>query len=361
MSKIFVSAGDLSGEIHLTNLVKEIKKIEPSVHIIGEGGQYLKEVCGEFVCDIVNINAFGFLPIKQIFFLKKVLKQIKKIFLEQKIDKVILTDYYGFHIIVARLAKSLNIPVYYFISPQVWASRIGRIEKLKQVVKKMLVIFPFEEKLYRDRGVDAVFVGHPLIDKVAQKENFNITQPPIIGLFPGSRKDTIKRHLPIILETAKILKEKLNANFVMFSASQSQFLNANFPEYIRLANADDWDTRKSIDIAICPSGTVSLENALLGIPMAVMYKLSNFNYFFIKAIIKVKYITIVNILAGKSIVPEFIQFDAFPQKIANNIIKQLAPQNYQNKTQEILSIRKIFGSSGAVKRAADIILSGKCN
>ncbi|MDR0822898.1 MAG: lipid-A-disaccharide synthase [Endomicrobium sp.] len=355
MSKIFVSAGDLSGEIHLTNLVKEIKKIEPSAHIIGEGGRYLKEVCDEFICDIVNINAFGFLPIKQIFFLKKVLKQIKKVFLEQKPDKVILTDYYGFHIIVARLAKSLNIPVYYFISPQVWASRTGRIEKLKQVVKKMLVIFPFEEKLYRDKGVDAVFIGHPLMDKVPQKENFNISQPPLIGLFPGSRKDTIKRHLPIVLETAKILREKLNASFLMFCSDKS--LKGVLPEYIRLANADDWNVRKSIDIALCPSGTVSLENAMLGIPMAVMYKLSNFNYFFIRAIIKVKYITIVNILADKDIVPEFIQFDARPQKIADNIIKQLKTQNYQDKAKELLSIRKIFGSSGAIKRAADIILN----
>ncbi|MDR2860573.1 MAG: lipid-A-disaccharide synthase [Elusimicrobiota bacterium] len=351
---IFISAGDLSGDIHSAALIKEIKLLNPQAHISAIGGNKLKEISVDFLCDIVNINAFGFLPIKQIFFLKKVLNMLKEHFLKQKPDKIILTDYYGFHIRVAMLAKEMGIPVYYFISPQVWASRSGRIEKLAKVVKKMLVIFPFEEKLYRDKGLEAVFIGNPLIDKVPVKENFNISNPPLIGLFPGSRKDTIKRHLPVILSAARILKERINASFIMFSADES--LKNKLPDFIKLETKNDFNIRKTIDIAICPSGTVSLENALMAIPMAVMYKLSYFNYFVIRALIKVKYITIANILVNKSIIPEFIQFNAKPEKIADYIVEQLKPENYSAKVKELLIIRDMLGEKGVCKRAAEIIL-----
>ncbi|MDR3243322.1 MAG: hypothetical protein LBT79_01080, partial [Elusimicrobiota bacterium] len=292
---IFISAGDLSGDIHAAQLIREIKKIAAQTYISAQGGDNLKSVADNFFEDIVHINAFGFLPIKQFFFLKRVLKKIELHFIERKPDKIILVDYYGFHIHIAALAKRLNIPVYYYISPQVWASRSFRIEKLGKVIRKMLVIFPFEEKLYRDKGVDAVFVGNPLLDKVPQKDNFILPTEPLIGLFPGSRKDTLKRHIPVILETAKILKEKLPVRFIMFSANEE--LKKQIPNYIQLYTKSDFDMRKKIDIAISPSGTVSLENAFMGIPSAIMYKLSYFNYLIIRMIIKVRFIAIANILA----------------------------------------------------------------
>jgi lipid-A-disaccharide synthase len=352
---IFISAGDLSGDICAADLIKEIKKINPSCIIHSIGGQNLKEVSDIFMADIVNIGAFGFIPIKQIIILKKILAQIKKHFLSNKPSKIILVDYFGFHIHLARLAKKLNIDVYYYVSPQVWASRASRIQKLKEVIKKMFVIFPFEEKLYRDQGIDAHFVGNPLIDKVQLKENFDISTPPTIGLFPGSRADTIKRHMPIIIETSKILKEQLNASFILFSCGKN--IDFTLPDFIKLETKKDMDIRKSITIALCPSGTVSLENALMGIPMTVMYKLSNFNYFLIKSIIKVKYITIANILADKAIVPEFIQFDAKPQKIAQSIIEQLNPAIYNKKVKELLQIRQLLGAGRAATKTAEMILN----
>jgi lipid-A-disaccharide synthase len=358
--RIFISAGDLSGEIHASNLVKEIKRIDPSCFVSSTGGNNLKAISDNFVDDIVNINAFGFLPIKQAFYLRKVLKKIKRHLLRNIPDKVVLVDYYGFHIHVARLANSMGIPVYYYVSPQVWASRSGRIKKLSKVVKKMLVIFPFEEKLYKDNNVNAVFVGNPLIDKIPQKTNFekhvfdNLT-PPVIGLFPGSRQSSIKRHTPILLETAKILKEKINARFVIFGVSNK--IDFVLPGYVTFDGSGNFDKRISIDFAICPSGTICLENALIGIPMSIIYKLSYFNYFFIRALIKVKYIGIVNILAGKSVVPEFIQFDAKPEKIAWSVLEQLKPENYSLRVQELLSLRQTLGAPGVSKRAAEIILN----
>jgi lipid-A-disaccharide synthase len=357
--KIFISAGDLSGEIHASNLIKEVKKINPLCFVSSTGGDNLKAVCDNFIEDIVNINAFGFLPIKQIFYLNKVFKKIKKYFLENRPDKIILVDYYGFHIHVARLAKSLGISVYYYISPQVWASRSGRIKKLAAVVNKMLVIFPFEEKLYKDNGIDAIFVGNPLIDKIPQKVNFqkrgfDASNPPIIGLFPGSRQSSIKRHTPILLETAKILKEQINAKFIMFGVSNKS--NFVLPDYVTFDGSSSIDKRTSIDFAICPSGTICLENALMGIPMSIIYKLSYFNYFFIIVVIKVKYIGIINILARKSIVPEFIQFNAKPKKIALSVLDQLKPEKYILKSQELLSFRQILGAPAISKRVAEIIL-----
>jgi lipid-A-disaccharide synthase len=354
-NKIFISAGDLSGDIHAASLVREIKKINPSCFVSCTGGDSLKSVSDNFIEDIVNINAFGFLPIKSFFFLKGVLKKLENYFKTEKPDKVILTDYYGFHIHVAKAAKKLDIPVYYYVSPQVWASRSGRIKTLAKNIKKMLCILPFEEKLYRDNGVDAVFVGNPLIDIVPEKENFETSHPPLIGLFPGSRKSVISRHMPIILETAKILKEKLNAGFIMFAIDKDP--GFVLPEYIKYEQGNDFEKRKIINIAVCPSGTVSLENSLLGIPMTVMYKLSYFNYFLVRMIAKVKYITLANILADRSVVPEFIQFDARPEKIAGSVIEQLKPEVYSLKVKELLEFRKMLGSLGVSRRAAEIILN----
>jgi len=354
-NKIFISAGDLSGELHASSLVKEIKLIDSLCHISGIGGNNLKSVVDEFIADIVDLSAFGFFPINQFFHLKRVLNKLKVYLIKNHPNKVILVDYYGFHIHVARFAKKLDIPVYYYISPQVWASRSCRIKELAKTVKKMLVILPFEEKLYKDNNVDAIFVGNPLLDKIPEKKSFATSTPHNIGLFPGSRKNVIRRHMPIILKTAQLLKEKINAKFIIFMVDNS--IKFNLPKYIKFEKSNNFEKRKLLDFAICPSGTVSLENALMGIPMVVMYKLSYFNYFFIKAIIKVKYIALVNILTDKTIVPEFIQFNATPQKIAATVIEYLKIENYTSKVKELLIFRKTLGSIGVSKRVAETILN----
>jgi lipid-A-disaccharide synthase len=358
-NKIFISAGDLSGDIHATNVIKEIKNKNQNCKILTLGGNNLKSVSDYFIEDIVNVNAFGLISLKQILCFKKLLKKLKFIFTTQRPDKIILVDYYGFHIHIARLAKKLNIPVFYYISPQVWASRSSRIKKLAKVVKKMLVIFPFEEALYQKNEIDAVFVGNPLIDKITQKNNFNknafdFSNPPLIGLFPGSRNWAIKRHIPILLETAKILKEKINAKFIMFCTSSGLY---DLPEYIKVDGSGSFEQRKLIDFAICPSGTVSLENALMGIPMAIIYRLPYISYIFLRAIVKVKYITMVNILSSKNIVSEFIQFNANPKNISEYVLAQLEPKNYMPKVQELLLFRKMLGHVGVSKRVAEILLN----
>ncbi|MDR2676849.1 MAG: lipid-A-disaccharide synthase [Endomicrobium sp.] len=353
-NRIFISVGDISGEIHACNLVKEIKKINPLCHICAVGGNDLKLIVDEFFENIVDMGVFGFLSLKQFFYLKKVLSKLKRYFTEKPPDKIILIDYYGFHIFVAKFAKKLKIPVYYYISPQVWASRSGRVKKLGKVVKKMLLILPFEDKLYKYHKIDAVFVGNPLIDIIPRKHNFNINSQPVIGLFPGSRENIVKRHIPVLFKTAKILKKEINAKFIMFVVKNN--FNIDIPEYIKLETSKNLAKRMSIDFAICPSGTVSLENALMGIPMTVIYKLSYLNYFIIRLIIKTKYITIINILSAKKIIPELIQFNANPKKIAHSVLDQLNSKNYMLKAKELIAFRKQLGTPGVSKRTAQIIL-----
>jgi lipid-A-disaccharide synthase len=352
---IFISAGDISGDIHAANLIKSIQQVS-NYKIYAVGGTQLKSVADEFIKDIVNINGFGFFPIKQIFFLKKIFKTIKNYLINKKIGKVILVDYYGFNIHIAKLAHELEIPVYYFVTPQVWASRKYRIKNIAKYVKIAFPILPFEKEMYEKENVRVYFEGNPLVDlvpNVAKKENENVKKEVNIGLFAGSRKNTIKRHLPIILDTVKILKEKINAKFVLFSVDNFE---QNVPDYITVKNGNDFNEREQIDIALCPSGTVSLENALMGIPMVVMYKLSWANYLLARLIIQVKYITLANILLNKELIPECIQHKATANILAKNILKVLEKEKYISIKKELLKFRQQLGPEGVYDRVAKRIL-----
>jgi lipid-A-disaccharide synthase len=352
-TKIFISAGDLSGDIHAANLIKEIKA-NYNVSVSALGGDKLRGVADVFLKDIVNIGAFGFFPWKAYLILKKVFSSTRALFETNPPDKVILVDYYGFNIHLAKLAKTFNIPVYYYVSPQIWASRRWRAKKIAKCVKKMLTIFPFEPPIYKKYGVNAEFVGNPLIDFVPEPKIKDIDPNNItIGLFPGSRDSAINRHLPVLLETAKIIKAKLGAKFVMFAAKP---LEVDLPDYITLDKTGNLNNRVGLDFVICPSGTGSLENALMGLPMAIIYKIAWFNYFLIRAIVTVKYITMVNILADRPVVPEFIQHNATPKKISDFVINEIQSGNYKKTQGELLGFRKMLGDKGVSKRAAKIIM-----
>lgn len=352
---VFISAGDISGDIHAGNLARSIKSISDKTKIFSVGGSELKKVSDIFLEDIVNVNAFGFFPVKQYFFLKKVFQEIKKCLVDNKICKVVLVDYYGFNIYIAALAHSLKIPVYYYVTPQIWASRKSRIKKIAKYVSMVFPILPFEQEIYSKEGIKASFEGNPLIDIVPETvSDKKIGGKVVIGLFAGSRKNTIKRHLPVIIDTVKILKEKIDAEFILFSLEK---IDTCIPNFISVEYGSDFNRRKNIDAAICPSGTVSLENALMGIPMIVMYKLSWANYLLARLIVKIKYITLANILSGKEIVPEYIQHNATPEKISNALMELLKSENYNRTREELLKFRHQLGEKGVSGRVAQKILA----
>jgi len=356
--KIFISAGDISGDIHAANLIKSIKS-NNTYKVYAIGGSKLKTIADEFIEDIVNINGFGFFPVKQFFFLKKIFKTVTKYLIEEKINKVILVDYYGFNIHVAKLAHKLKIPVYYFVTPQVWASRKYRIKNIAKYVKIAFPILPFEKEMYEKENVSVYFEGNPLTDLVPEpvyKKNLKSDNQILVGLFAGSRKNTVKRHLPVIIDMVKILKEKINAKFILFSLDK---IEEPLPDFIEIKNGNDFEERKKIDVALCPSGTVSLENALMGIPMVVMYKLSWANYLLARLIVQVKYITLANILLDKELVPECIQHKATAKNISQKILEILNPEKYVSVRNELLQFRGLLGTKGVYDRVAKRILEDK--
>lgn len=357
---IFISAGDISGEMHAAALAAALKKRAPNVKISAFGGARLEDSSDEFLFDLTKLSAFGFWePLKQYFALRKIFREfIINRWDTSHPDKVILVDYYGFNIHIAEEAKKRGIPVYYYISPQVWASRAGRVKKIARFVKKMLVVLPFEEEIYKKAGVDAVFVGHPLLDSVPQAHGDKVdgAGKNIIGLFPGSRPSVIAKHLPIFEETVKLIRQKMPCEFLLFSSG-----NTKPPLSIpgtRTVVEDDFTQRSKLNFAITVSGTASLETALLGIPMAVMYRLSRFNYLLAKQLVKVPYITMANILLGRPAIPELIQDDATPEKISTTVLQLLNdPARLDKMKTDLLLLRKMLGEPGVSGRVADIILN----
>jgi len=357
---IFLSAGDPSGDVHAANLVRSLKKLVPGVSVTALGGGNLRSVSDNFLVNLVELGGFGFWqPFKLFFKLKGILKKtVIGSWEKARPDKVVLVDYYGFNIFVAREAHKRGIPVYYYISPQVWATRPGRVQKIAKYVKKMLVILPFEEKLYKDAGVDAVFVGNPLIDMVPEplegggRPGDKLT----IGLFPGSRPDIFARHIGLLTGAAGLLKKNFNADFLIFCVPELAAKCEGLP--YRTVVESDFALRRGLSFALTTSGTVSMENALLGIPMVVYYRLSSFNYFVAKLLVNVPYITMVNILLGRMLVPELIQNEATSENLAAKAESILKDKGLLGiYSAELIALRSSLGTKGVSDRAAGIILS----
>jgi len=361
-SKLFlVVSGDPSGDLHASNLIKALKRLDPSARVAAVGGPLSREVADEFIEDLASRGVTGFWePALKIGFLLKLAKKIKLILTERRPAALICVDYYGFNRRILPYAKAAGVPAYYFVSPQVWASRPGRIKVLKRFVEKMLVIFPFEEKLYRDAGVPAEFVGHPLLDLIpeppARREDTNL-----VGILPGSRSSEIKRHLPVLLDAFRLLRLKnpyLEAR-VFAAANQSDSAYGKLPEGVELVREHDYRERAMLDVALCSSGTATLENALLGLPMVVIYKLSWPTYAIARALVKVKHIAMANLLAGKTVVPELIQRDATASRVFVEASNLLDDARYGASVRaELLKIRRSLGKPGAADRAAAILLAG---
>ena len=358
LKNIFISAGDVSSDFHAANLVRAIRQENPEVSVAALGGRNLSAVSDNFVADICELSGFGFFaPVRLYFLLREIFEKTKREWDERKPDKIILVDYYGFNIHLAKEAFSRKIPVYYYVSPQVWASRKGRIKKLARYVKKMLVILPFEEDIYKKAGLDTVFVGHPLLDVIKEDDLKNDGETvPLIGLFPGSRSSVVKRHLPILEKAAEIINNKIQANFRIVVPEPSGY--RGFSKY-PLIKSDNFSERAKLTLAITTSGTVSLENALLGIPMLVFYKLSWFNYLLARVLVRVKYIAMANILSGKELVPELIQSRANPEEIAEKAVSMIVSKDYLKSVKvELAALRKKLGNPGVSQRTAKLIMEG---
>lgn len=368
---IFIICGEPSGDLHAANLAKEILKIDPQVKISGVGGQLLREAGARLYCDISELAVIGLFDVlkklPRFFSLKKMI--LEKIRLERP-AAIILVDFSGFNL---RLAKAINkqIKVIYYVSPQLWASRPGRIGSIKNSVDKMIVFFRFEEKLYREHSVDVSFVGHPLLDIVAptmDKDRFLRNYGLVLGkttiaLLPGSRKQEIRNILPVMLKSARIIKDSLgNTQFLI--AKPVHLENDIFLDCIRDAGIEakiiedkTYDCLSVSDFALVASGTATLETAIIGIPFFIIYKMNLLNYLLYRPQVRIPFIGIVNIIAQKKIVPEYIQFNADPREIAQAAIRLLSDREATEEIRRQLSLVKgSLGEKGAGNRAAKIVL-----
>jgi lipid-A-disaccharide synthase len=369
VTRILIVAGDPSGDLIASQLVDSLKRLAPHVHVTGIGGAHLKKVSDYFLENIVEQHALGFaVSPNQISYFRNVLnKIILPELLGNKVDIVIPVDFYGFNSRVAKAAHKNGKKVFYYASPQFWASRPWRADNLRSVVDKFLCLFPFEIEFYRKRNLPAQFVGHPLLDYLPVAPNDKPGHvEPIVGLLPGSRPDEIRRHLPIMIETCDLLSQKIaGLRVLLFSVPHvprelyRQIIEKSKPSrfLVEIIQDENYVWRSELDMAITASGMETLENALLGVPMVIIYKMNWITFGIAKLLVRIPHIGMPNLLAGKMIVPEFIQNQATPSKIIQPLLSWvLNPSSRIKLRKELLSLRKMFGELGASDRAARVIL-----
>lgn len=359
---ILIVAGDPSGDVHAAALARALKAADAATRVAAVGGPTLREAADEFLEDLASRGVTGFWePAAKIGFLLRLALDIRRFLRERRPDALVCVDYYGFNRRLLPLAKSAGIPAFYFVSPQVWASRPGRVAVLKRLVRRMLVIFPFEEALYREAGVPCLFVGHPLLDILPPPRANGDLKPPLrLGLLPGSRASEVGRHLPVLLEAARLLRRHFPAIELCVFASPA-LPDSAYASAIRsgasLVRERGYERRSQLDFAFCSSGTATLENALLGVPMVVLYKMSWPTYLIARMLVRVPYIAMANLLAGRKLVPELIQGEATPQALAREALALLEdPRRYAALRRELAALRVQLGRPGAAARAAETIL-----
>jgi len=325
----------------------------------------MRQAADEFIEDLASRGVTGFWePVLKLGFLARLLMRIKRRLADGTAAALICIDYYGFNRRVLPLAKAQGVPAFYYISPQVWASRPGRVGVLKRLVSRMFVIFPFEEKLYADAGLKCTFVGHPLLDLLPEPRTpaATLSGPLKVGILPGSRRTEISRHLPVMLDGLRRLKRHFpDARAFLFASPalpDEAYAAAGDLAGIELVRETDYRKRAALDLALCSSGTATLENALLGVPMVVIYKLSWPTYAIARAIIRVPYIAMANLLAGRALVPELIQREATGENVAAAAVALLEdPRRHLALQKDLLALRPLLGGSGAAERAAREILA----
>jgi lipid-A-disaccharide synthase len=321
MSSILIVAGENSGEKHGANLVRQFKRLPPSFSFYGIGGNHMAEQGVTLLYSVEDLAVVGiFEVITHLPRIRKIFHQIKKETIEKRPVAAVLIDSPDFNLRLAKHLKKLSIPVLYYISPTVWAWRKKRLNTIKKVVDKMLLIFPFEEKIYTESGIPATYVGHPLKERVKislTKEEFFQRyrldpEKKVVAILPGSRKSEVKFHMPVLTQALKKLGHEFDPQFILPLAENlteayiRSFLR-DIPIDVNILSKDGYEAMAYSDIALSSCGTANLEAALLGTPVIAFYRISPLTYYSGIKLMKIRHFSIVNILAGKKIIPELIQ------------------------------------------------------
>lgn len=371
MAKILISAGEASGDIHAAAVTAALKKIDSAIEVFGMGGDALRAAGGEVLFDIKDHGVMGFVEvIKKLPDLFKLRSDFARVMDERKPDCLVVVDYPGFNMKLAKVAHDKGIPVVSYIAPSAWAWNKGRAKNVAKIVDKVACIFPFEYDVYEEAGAPVEFVGHPLLDIVhpsmerAEAEAWAGKEAghPLVLLMPGSRLMEIEKMLPTLLEGAKLLKKQLpevqfampRAGTIPLELLQSKIKASGLE--IKITEGHNYDLFSVADLALATSGTVTLEAALCGLPSVIVYRTSALNAFIARRVINIPNIGLPNIVAGRQILPELLQEDFTPANVANTAVELLAPERRPQLEANLAYMKARLGEPGAVNRVAQLIL-----
>lgn len=376
MKKILIIAGEVSGDIHAANLVRAMKKKDKGIKYFAVGGSNLKKAGCEIIDDINNITVVGLIEvIKKFPHIRKLYKRLVRFLDKENPDAVILVDYPGFNLKFSSETKKRGIKTIFFISPQIWAWHYSRINIIKRNIDLMIVILTFEEELYKKENVPVKFIGHPLIDIVSKRRDIKRPVKNKILLLPGSRMEEVKTLLPDMLEICKILLNKysnLKISIIKAETIDTDIIKGiidingkSIKSRIKIHSGNRYKIIADSDFALVASGTATLETCIVGVPMAVMYRVNWFTYIVARMLVKISHISLVNLIAGYEVVPEYIQHDIVYSNISDYIIKLFSNnRDYKKKLNELIKIRAILGKggvSGVAAREVIKLLKGKRN
>lgn len=370
--RAMVVAGEASGDLHGANMIRAAKALDPGLSFFGVGGSRMAQAG----CDIIwpaeelevmgLVDVVGHLPV-----LRRAFKFLKQILNSSERPQVlVLIDFQEFNLLLARQARKAGVPVVFYVGPTVWAWRRGRVKRFARAVDRLAVIFPFEPAYYADEDIAVEYVGHPLLDEIRvtrQRDEFLQELDldpgkPVVGLFPGSRNSELKYNLPTMLETAELVARQVPGGQFLLPVAPSfemdkmrqRIEGCSLP--IHLVRESIYDVANACDVVLTVSGTVTLQIALVGTPMAILYKTAPLNYAIAKRVVNLTHIGLPNIVAGGEVVREFIQHQAAAEAVADELIKILTDVEYQAVLRQGLDrVRQSMGSPGCSQRVAQMV------
>ncbi len=358
-----ISAGEASGELYGAMLSREIRKAWPDVHLFGIGGPRMEAEGVSIIAPISHVIGI-FEAIKHLPEIKKTFNRARDEMLAERPDVLVLIDYPDFNISLAQRAKAAGIPILYYVSPQVWAWRTGRINKIASLVNKIAVLFPFEVDYYKSTGLPCEFVGHPVAETIRinnskdkLKEELGLDpEKDAVSLLPGSRPGEIKKHFHIIKSVAEKMHDEFPEMQIVIPLVKGTALTGNLPTYIKVVYGQTSEALACSEAAAVASGTATFQTALVGTPMVVFYNVSQLTFHIMRFLVKVKYVSLVNLLSEKRVVMELLQKDATPDNICEELKKIMQDSTYRNNMVSCLNkIADLMRNKKTSERVASIV------
>lgn len=372
MPRILIVTGEASGDLHGANLATAIQALRPDARLFGVGGARMKAAGVELVHGIERLDVIGLLGFAQVRAVARTYRALSRLLRREPFDVVVLIDNPGLNLRLSRVAARAGHRVVYYIAPQVWAWHPGRIRQIARTVRRMLVILPFEEGLFRSAGIPCDFVGHPLLDAMAPsydrvelRKRFGLeTDAPVIGLLPGSREKEVRSLLPVMLKAAQHLRHSYPGIGIVVAQASSipngciTTLAEGSGLEVRVIRDQPNEVMAVSDLLLVASGTATLQAAVIGTPMVIVYRLPWLTYWIARCLVTVDCIGLVNIVAGRRIVPELIQHEAIPERLYEEAARLLRDRAACDEMRAALrAVRQSLGEAGASRRAAELVLA----